>query len=59
MSVANERHRIHFFLAAREQIKPYHNRRRDAKGEVFPGVTAIPLPGPHAGPHRLYDRVRG
>jgi len=53
MSVANERHRKHFFLAAREQIKPYHNRRRDAKGEVFPGVTAIPLPG-HTPGHTGY-----
>ncbi len=53
MSVASERHRLRFFLGAREQIKPYLNRRRDAKGEVFPGVTAVPLPG-HTPGHTGY-----
>ena len=53
MSVANQRHRERFFLGAREQIKPYLDRRRDAKGEVFPGVTAMPLPG-HTPGHTGY-----
>jgi glyoxylase-like metal-dependent hydrolase (beta-lactamase superfamily II) len=53
MSVVSQRHRERFFLGAREQIKPYMNRRRDASGEVFPGVTAIPLPG-HTPGHTGY-----
>jgi glyoxylase-like metal-dependent hydrolase (beta-lactamase superfamily II) len=53
MSVANARHREHFFLAARKQIEPYRDRLRDAKGEVFPGVTAMPLPG-HTPGHTGY-----
>lgn len=53
MSVASPRHRERFFLAAREQIKPYLARRRDAVGEVFPGVTAMPLPG-HTPGHTGY-----
>ena len=58
MSVASERHRERFFLAAREQIKPYHNRCRDAKGDVFPGVTAVPLPG-HTPGHTGYVIASG
>ena len=58
MNVASARHRERFFLAAREQIKPYHNRRRDAKGEVFPGVTAMPLPG-HTPGHTGYMITSG
>lgn len=58
MSIASERHRERFFLAAREQIKPYHNRRRDAKGEVFPGVNAVPLPG-HTPGHTGYMIASG
>jgi glyoxylase-like metal-dependent hydrolase (beta-lactamase superfamily II) len=50
---ASERHRERFFLGGRKQVKPYMNRRRDAKGEVFPGVTAIPLPG-HTPGHTGY-----
>jgi glyoxylase-like metal-dependent hydrolase (beta-lactamase superfamily II) len=53
MSAANERHRERFFKAAREQIKPYWARRRDAVGEVFPGVFAMPLPG-HTPGHTGY-----
>jgi glyoxylase-like metal-dependent hydrolase (beta-lactamase superfamily II) len=53
MSAASERHRERFFKAAREQIKPYWNRRRDAVGEVFPGVVAMPLPG-HTPGHTGY-----
>jgi len=44
---------MRFFQWAREQIKPYHNRRRDAQGEVFPGVTAVPLYG-HTPGHTGY-----
>jgi glyoxylase-like metal-dependent hydrolase (beta-lactamase superfamily II) len=53
MAAASERHRIRFFEGARKQIKPYLNRRRDAVGEVFPGVTAHPLPG-HTPGHTGY-----
>ncbi len=58
MAVANERHRKFFFLAARAQIKPYLDRRRDAKGEVFPGVTALPLSG-HTPGHTGYVIASG
>jgi glyoxylase-like metal-dependent hydrolase (beta-lactamase superfamily II) len=53
MSIASQRHRERFFMGARAQIKPYINRRRDAKGEVFPGVSALPLPG-HTPGHTGY-----
>ncbi len=53
MSIASQRHRERFFMGAREQIKPYMNRRRDAVGEVFPGVNALPLPG-HTPGHTGY-----
>ena len=45
MAKATERQKMRFFQWARDQIAPYQNRRRDAKGEVFPGVTAEPIPG--------------
>lgn len=39
-------------MRAREQLTPYKDRTRlFQKGEVFPGVTANPVPRPHAGPH--------
>ena len=47
MNRADERARKLYFQCAREQIAPYHNQMRtfaDAV-EVFPGVTAMPLPG--------------
>jgi glyoxylase-like metal-dependent hydrolase (beta-lactamase superfamily II) len=53
MARATERQKMRFFQWAREQIKPYHNRRRDARGEVFPGVTAMPLYG-HTPGHTGY-----
>jgi glyoxylase-like metal-dependent hydrolase (beta-lactamase superfamily II) len=53
MAIANQRHRERFFMGAREQIKPYLQQRRDAAGEVFPGVTALPLPG-HTPGHTGY-----
>lgn len=42
-----------YFDGARFQAAPYMNRRRDARGEVFPGVTATPLPG-HTPGHTGY-----
>jgi glyoxylase-like metal-dependent hydrolase (beta-lactamase superfamily II) len=53
MAAATERQKLRFFQWAREQIKPYQSRRRDARGEVFPGVTALPLPG-HTPGHTGY-----
>jgi len=53
MARATERQKLRFFQWAREQIKPYWNRRRDACGEVFPGVTAVPLYG-HTPGHTGY-----
>src|SRR5215470_12451723 len=43
MAKASERQQRLYFLCAREQITPYKDRTRlFQKGEVFPGVTAIP-----------------
>lgn len=43
---ATERQKIRYFQGARVQVAPYHNRlRKITSGEVFPGVTAIPIPG--------------
>lgn len=42
-----------YFDDARFQIAPYAGRIRDARGEVFPGVTAVPLPG-HTPGHTGY-----
>jgi glyoxylase-like metal-dependent hydrolase (beta-lactamase superfamily II) len=53
MAAATERQKLRFFQWAREQIKPYQSRRRDARGEVFPGVTALPFPG-HTPGHTGY-----
>jgi glyoxylase-like metal-dependent hydrolase (beta-lactamase superfamily II) len=53
MARATERQRLRFFQWAREQIAPYQKQRRDAKGEVFPGVTAEPIPG-HTPGHTAY-----
>jgi glyoxylase-like metal-dependent hydrolase (beta-lactamase superfamily II) len=53
MAAATERQRLRYFQWAREQVKPYQNRRRDAHGEVFPGVTAVPLYG-HTPGHTGY-----
>jgi glyoxylase-like metal-dependent hydrolase (beta-lactamase superfamily II) len=53
MAKATERQQMRFFRWAREQIAPYQNQRRDAKGEVFPGVTAVPLYG-HTPGHTGY-----
>jgi len=53
MSIAVPRHQDRFFMGARKQIVPYMDRRRDSVGEVFPGVTAVPLPG-HTPGHTGY-----
>jgi len=53
MAKATERQKLRFFQWAREQIAPYQKQRRDAKGEVFPGVTAEPIPG-HTPGHTAY-----
>jgi glyoxylase-like metal-dependent hydrolase (beta-lactamase superfamily II) len=46
MAQATERQRIRYFEASRRQFAPYRDRVRTfRKGEVFPGVTAIPIPG--------------
>jgi glyoxylase-like metal-dependent hydrolase (beta-lactamase superfamily II) len=53
MARATERQQMRFFRWAREQIAPYQKQRRDAKGEVFPGVTTVPLYG-HTPGHTGY-----
>ena len=53
MARATERQQIRFFRWAREQIAPYQKQRREPKGEVFPGVTAVPLYG-HTPGHTGY-----
>jgi len=53
MARATERQQRRFFRWAREQIAPYQKQRRDARGEVFPGVTAEPIPG-HTPGHTAY-----
>jgi glyoxylase-like metal-dependent hydrolase (beta-lactamase superfamily II) len=46
MAQADERQRTRYFAAARRQIAPYRDRLRLFRaGEVFPGVTAVPIPG--------------
>jgi glyoxylase-like metal-dependent hydrolase (beta-lactamase superfamily II) len=46
MARATERQRIRYFEAARRQLAPYRERLRTfRKGEVFPGITALPIPG--------------
>jgi glyoxylase-like metal-dependent hydrolase (beta-lactamase superfamily II) len=55
MARAIESQRIRYFGQARQQIAPYRRDRvrefRD--GEVFPGVTAVPIPG-HTPGHAAY-----
>ena len=53
MARATERQQMRFFRWAREQIAPYQNQRREPVGEVFPGVTAVPLHG-HTPGHTGY-----
>jgi len=54
MAKVSERQRKLYFECAREQMAPYADRMRlFSKGEVFPGVTAIPCPG-HTPGHTSY-----
>ena len=54
MARGNEREQKLFFKAGREQVEPYRKQwRLFQKGEVFPGVTAMPLPG-HTPGHTGY-----
>jgi glyoxylase-like metal-dependent hydrolase (beta-lactamase superfamily II) len=46
MAQATERQKIRYFQGARQQFAPYRDRARTFReGEVFPGITAIPIPG--------------
>jgi glyoxylase-like metal-dependent hydrolase (beta-lactamase superfamily II) len=60
MARAIESQRTRYFAAARQQIAPYRDRVREfrAGGEVFPGVTAIPIPG-HTPGHTAYAIASG
>ena len=54
MARGNEREQKLFFQCTREQIGPYQDRSRFfQKGEVFPGVTAMPFHG-HTPGHTGY-----
>ena len=59
MAKGNDRERKLFFQAGREQVTPYKDRwRLFQKGEVFPGVTAMPLHG-HTPGHSGYMVASG
>jgi glyoxylase-like metal-dependent hydrolase (beta-lactamase superfamily II) len=59
MARAPESQRTRYFLAARQQIAPYRDRLKLFRGgEVFPGVTAIPIPG-HTPGHTAYAIASG
>jgi glyoxylase-like metal-dependent hydrolase (beta-lactamase superfamily II) len=54
MAAAPERKRIRYFQAARRQLAPYRKQLRTIRdGEVFPGITAVPIPG-HTPGHTAY-----
>jgi len=53
MDRATQRQRERYFRSARYQIEPYRDRLRWADGEVWPGVTAVPMPG-HTPGHTGY-----
>ncbi|MEX2519177.1 MAG: MBL fold metallo-hydrolase [Paracoccaceae bacterium] len=53
MARATERQRTRYFESARFQIAPYQDRLKGARGEVFPGVTAMAAPG-HTPGHTAY-----
>lgn len=54
MAKGDEREKKLFFQAGREQTVPYRDRwRLFQKGEVLPGVTAVPIPG-HTPGHTGY-----
>ncbi len=59
MARAPESQRTRYFLAARQQIAPYRDRLKLFRGgEVFPGVTAMPIPG-HTPGHTAYAIASG
>jgi glyoxylase-like metal-dependent hydrolase (beta-lactamase superfamily II) len=47
MAQANERQRVRYFEGARRQLAPYRKQLNTFRqgGEVFPGITAVPIPG--------------
>jgi glyoxylase-like metal-dependent hydrolase (beta-lactamase superfamily II) len=54
MAQATERQRVRYFEAARRQLAICRERVRTFRGgEVFPGVTAVPIPG-HTPGHTAY-----
>jgi glyoxylase-like metal-dependent hydrolase (beta-lactamase superfamily II) len=54
MAKADERSKKLYFMAGREQVAPYKKRTRlFRKGEVFPGVAAVPSLG-HTPGHTAY-----
>ncbi len=59
MAAAPERKRVRYFEAARRQLRPYRSQLRTIRaGEVFPGVTAVPIPG-HTPGHTAYRITDG
>ncbi|MFM9942127.1 MAG: MBL fold metallo-hydrolase [Hyphomicrobiaceae bacterium] len=59
MLKGNEREKKMFFQAGREQVEPYRKQwRLFQKGEVFPGVTAMPFHG-HTPGHTGYMIASG
>ncbi|MBO0710524.1 MAG: MBL fold metallo-hydrolase [Acetobacteraceae bacterium] len=59
MAKADEASRARYFTTARRQLAPYRGRARlIQQGEVFPAVTAIPLPG-HTPGHTGYRLASG
>ena len=54
MARVSERQAVRYFQGARIQFAPYRKRARlFHSGEVFPGITAIPIPG-HTPGHTAY-----
>ncbi len=60
MSRASDRAKKLYFMAAREQMAPYHNQMRTFRGsvEVFPGVVSEPMHG-HTPGHSGYRIASG
>jgi glyoxylase-like metal-dependent hydrolase (beta-lactamase superfamily II) len=56
MAKADERQRRRYFVAGRTQLTPYKRAdriRTFSRGEILPGVTAVPIPG-HTPGHTAY-----
>lgn len=59
MAAAPERKRVRYFQAARTQLAAYTRQLRTIReGEVFPNVTAVPIPG-HTPGHTAYRVADG